>query len=1106
MKRKYVIPMMAIGILFMIGNASSSAILAPTWSYRIKDMTQFSMSRNGDYLIAVCEKPGCEGGQFYVFDQYGSVTTNDCIEGEVTFAEIADNGAFFLGTDRGYYFYSGTGGIQEGKEFDSSLESISMSQNGRIVIGAIGREIIIFEEFGIKNRKEVGQPVELTAVSASGDIALAGTADRLFFYFLSRDTWVEKSIDELGDSLAGFSLIDAAISDDGNTIVCGMTKGMIMILDSTLEVVNTFPVTTEAAVNLTGIAVTADGSRVMCGTEKNEIFVVDLSGIKIWSSAIKNSVQCFSISSNGNLAAVLSDTITLFDSSGRKLQSITFSQTVQSMHLSGSGEILSYSSNDKLIFLVLYQRSQSLTHEYEFPSKGVYSKYDQLEIRWSYGDSPQSVVASDVNGDGQKEIVCGFPKEVVVLNSDGEELWKKSFKFEIVMAVVDLTSDFLPEIVVTSKNNLMRFQAFDGNGRGLAAHDFYTQWYSEPPPEQAIDMDVLWSSDMDNDGYTEIVCKVFAASLSKPRGIYVFQYPSFEKEWYYPFAPGIETVNIVDLDRDGIMEIVCGSSTSCYGRSVNDTDDCHAYVLALNSQGERLWIKEMGEGLREVSISATDIDGDGTPEVVCGGHSTELDWGELFILDSEGKDKTSLLMDYPIFLSSVADFDSDGDMEILVSDTEKALSVYDHNLRPLIKGNVDISTPSITAVNDLDGNGEKEIIMISNDMRIVLLNNQLEEESSISFPDEPRAVVVATLSKCKNDLLVLAKKLHLCSYGFDQSYQPCPLLPMSPEERIDELIEKGNTHFGEGVYLKAVEEYDQAISELEKVGDTEKLEVVTDKRKRAYQLYSSELSRAEKYYDMGKTLMELEDFSRAEEFLLDAQKIYQSIGRYDKAEEVDKLLHEVRLLEADQIFREGIDFSGSKDFKKAEELLLNARELYQSLDELDMVKKVDDKLSDIRLPLEAERFIETGDEEVLQENYEEAIRNYEEALEIYEGLDIDVKEKIGDVQEKIEQAKEEYRQYSLTRINFSIIVLASCVSFAAVTFSYVHRREYKSRDKRKNLEFYGFTVMVLVGIVVISRIAVYLPLGYPTYLVTVAMCLLLLMILTTYLRRPQNEY
>ncbi|MBU7017824.1 MAG: hypothetical protein HXS44_09955 [Theionarchaea archaeon] len=1105
MKRKYVIPLMAIGILFMIESASSSAILAPTWSYRIKDMTQFSMSRNGEYLIAVCEKPGCEGGQFYVFDQYGNVTMNDCIEGKVTSADIADNGAFFLGTDRGYYFYSGTGGIQEDTGFDSALESVSMSQNGRIVIAGTGREILIFEESGIKNRKEIGQPAILTASSASGDIAVAGTADKLFLFYVSRDTWVEKSLGELGDSLAGLSLIDGAISDDGSIIVCSMTKGMIMILDSTLEVINTFPVTTETETNLIGIALTVDGRRVMCGTDKNEIFVADLSGNKIWSSATKNNVQCFSMSSDGNLAAVLSDTITLFNSSGRKLQNITFSQTVQSMHISGSGEVLSYSSNDELVFLVLYQSSQSLTHEYEFPSKGVYSKYDRLEIKWSYGDSPHSVVASDVNGDGQKEIVVGFPKDIAVLNSGGEELWKKSFKYEITMAVVDLTSDFVPEIVVTSKNNLMRFQAFDGNGRGLATHDFYTQWYPDPLPEQAIEMSVLWSSDIDNDGYREIVCKVFAASLSKPRGIYVFQYPSFEREWYYPFAPEVETVNIVDLDGDEIMEIVCGSGTSCYGRSVDDTDDCHAYVLALNSRGERLWIKEMGEGLRKISVSAADIDGDGAPEIVCGGHSTELEWGELFILDSEGKNITSLPMDYPIFISSVADFDSDGDMEILVSDSENGLSVYDHNLRPLIKVNVNIPTPSTIVINDLDGNGEKEIIMISNDMKIIFLNSQLEEESNISFPDEPRAVVVATLSKCKNDLLVLTKKLHLCSYGFDQSYQPCPLLPMSPEVRIDEYIEKGDDYDREGVYLKAAEEYDLAIKELEKVGDTEKLEEVTEKRRRAYERYISELSNAGKYLEIGIDLRELKDYEEAEEFMLRAQEIYRSIGRSDLAEMIDESISEVRLLRAEQFFREGKGFSESKDFKKAEELLLNAKELFESLGELDMVKKIDEKLSDIELPLEAERLVETGDEEMLQENYEEASYNYEHALLIYEGLQMDLEEEIDKVQEKIREAKEKDRQYGLTRINFSIIVLASCASFAAVTFSYVRRREYKGGNKRKNLEFYGFTIMVLAGIVVISRIAVDLPLGYPTYLVTAAMCLLLFMILTTYLRRPQNE-
>ncbi|MBU7046158.1 MAG: hypothetical protein HXS54_06935 [Theionarchaea archaeon] len=1091
MKRKYIV-LLVIGIFLMMEGASSTAVLAPAWSYKINDMTQSAMSRNGKYLIAVREKPGCEGGQFYVFDQYGNVITNDCIEGEVTSADIADNGAYFLGTDSGYYFSSGSGRIQEEKG-SSALESISMSDNGRIVIGATEKEILIFEEHGVKDRKEVGQLITFTAASASGDIILAGTADTLFLYYASRDKWVEKSIGELEDSLADLSLINGAVSDDGNTIVCGMTRGIIVILDSTLEVVNTFPVTTEAPVNLTGIAVTADESHIVCETEENEIFKIDSSGNKIWSSAIKSTIQSFSISSDSSLIAVLSDIITLFNSSGEKLQSITFSETVLGMHLSRSGEILSYRFNDELVFLVLDQRSQPLTHEYVFPSKGFYSKYDRLKITWSYGDFPRSVVASDVNGDGLKEIVCRFPKEIVVLNLDGQELWKKSFTFEIEMAVLDLTSDFVDEIVVTSRNNLMRFQAFDGNERGLASHDFYTEWYSEPPPEQSIRMDILWSSDMDNDGYKEVVCKVFAASPSKPRGIYVFQYPSFEREWYYPLAPEVETVNIVDLDKDGTMEIVGGSSASCYGQIA---DDCHVYVFAISSQGERLWIKEIGEGLGEVSITVADIDGDGTPEVVCGGYSSKLSWGQLFILDSEGKEINSLLVDYPIFLNSVTDLDSDGDMEILVSDNKKMLSVFDHNLRPLVKGDVDMYTPSIITVNDLDGNGRKEIIMISNDMRIILLNDQLEEESSIFFPDQPLSVVIATLSKCKNDLLVLAKKLHLCSYEFDQSNQPCQLLPKSTEERIDEYIKKGEDYYNKGVYLKSFEEYDLAIKELEKGGDTEKLKEVRMKRNEAFDMYIDQLSNAATYLKEGLGQEELKNYEEAEKNMLRAQEIYRSIGRSDLAEIVDKSLSKVRLLRAEQLFREGIDSSESRDFIKAEELLSKAKELYKILGRKDMVEKIDEKLSEIELPLKAEKLVEEGDGE---ENYEEAILNYEEALQIFE--DLDMEEEIEDVQEKIRQIREK-RQNDLMRTNFSIIVLASCTSFVAVTFSYLHRREYKKGNIRKNLEFYGFTILVIVGIVVISRIAVELPVGYPTYLVTVAMCLLLLMILKTYLRRP----
>ena len=961
--------LVVIGLLLTLGSISSSKSIAPLWNYKIENMTDFAMSRNGEYVIVACERgPLCGEGQFYVFDRYGNTVTHDCVESAITTVDIADNGAFFVGTRSGYYFSSASGRILE-ETNESIFESVSMSENGEIVISGTNKEILICDTNGFKDRKEVSWPVSLTAVSASGDTAVATTKDRIFLYHKSTNSWKERPTNG--------TILDIAISDDGSTIACGMMTRFIWILDSELNLKMTFGVSVDPHY----IDITSNGKYAVCGGRQGYIFYFDLSRKEIWSYNTEKIVEKVSISTEGGLVAVLSQDILLFDASGKKIQDLRSLEPIHNIYLSRSGEILSYISTGELFFVELSQNRYAQTYEYAIPSKRSIPSEDQLIEVWSYsGDIVRVVVVADINGDGNNEIICSLSREIVVLNSEGKVLWKKQFAAQFKgLATLDLTGDFIPEVIVTSTDNRMGFQVFNGEGRELAGHEFYSRWYAESPGrEEVISLIPYWSDDIDNDGFTEVICVVYAGYILEPRGFYAFEYPSFKEEWYYPVATPLGLPNFVDINGDGQVEIIAGSNAPCNGRRVGDTDDCHAYVYAVTLQGKELWTKQIGRGYKRVDVAVADLDGDGTQEIVGGGWSYENNWGALFVLDSEGnyvfgKENE---FDHSVFLEGIADLDNDGCLGILTSSSPSTLVLYDHELKEIKRRKVSITLgqPTKVMINDIDSDGEKEIILISDDPKLLILNTDLEEEWSKAFPnyDMYLRATIANLNKCKNYILVAADKLYAYTYSNNPDWPCIPWVITEQQKNIEaeNYIEDGNKCIEEKDCDCAKAGFNQARVIYELIQNKEGINQTKGKIQiaEACFVFEESFEEAKRLFGEADEALNVIYISKPDEYLFEAEKYLSTIEEeLRKAKEAYENIWKMESEEIKEYFtgieeiRNAVNYFdiGRKQIKEgktneAEENLRKAMEIFKEYEWSDHVERIDRMMLSIGTPRSSE--------------------------------------------------------------------------------------------------------------------------------------------------------
>ena len=238
--------------------------------------------------------------------------------------------------------------------------------------------------------------------------------------------------------------------------------------------------------------------------------------------------------------------------------------------------------------------------------------------------------------------------------------------------------------------------------------------------------------DVNEDGQKDILTCAITGRDKNPRGVLAFDGKTGKKLWEFPTAGHPCNLNCVDVNNDGRMEIVFGTWAPDNGNIIGDMDDSHCYLICLTDKGQLLWKYEIGGKFSGINYITEDVNNDGKNEIICtyasGDDTDKTTTYELQIRNGiTGEVERYFRLPTKFYQPFLADFDRDGKNEILVTNDNGYIYVFNENLELLRKTQLgtNLEKCTINEIVDINQDGMQEIIVcVAN--KLLILDDQLK--------------------------------------------------------------------------------------------------------------------------------------------------------------------------------------------------------------------------------------------------------------------------------------------------------------------------------------------------------------------------------------------
>ncbi len=244
-------------------------------------------------------------------------------------------------------------------------------------------------------------------------------------------------------------------------------------------------------------------------------------------------------------------------------------------------------------------------------------------------------------------------------------------------------------------------------------------------------MEVLDLVDLNGDACLEILIKTSVGYDLYPRGLFVID----PKRWHVVrqnFTAGnINDINITDLDQDNLPDFLISTFAPSNDAIVGDWDDSHSVLLGIRGfDGAVLFRRVIGGPLSWVQHRLIDLNGDGCDEIVAAEHSeyaakehnTAL---KVFQLPRAVEIRHWECGEARILIDCFTAWGTGGDSKILLGFDDGTLFQFDCELNPTPLYRFPLRMSFIQDI-DLNGDGQKEVLVGLRDENVLVLNQDLK--------------------------------------------------------------------------------------------------------------------------------------------------------------------------------------------------------------------------------------------------------------------------------------------------------------------------------------------------------------------------------------------